>query len=563
MCCITGTGAVQGNVLLNLINSKFMKKTAIIILLVFTIQYSFAQQWDTLAGMSANSNGTIAGFAVHDGVLYVSGGLYGSSPLGPQNLRVAMWDSVQWHGLPTTNSLSGAPEAMCWWNNTFFIAGNFHVWQPGSSFHYLGMLVNNTWQQVGAIGSPSSEVFDLCEYNDKLYVAGDYYHIGTNELNTLVSWNGSTLEQVEGIDMFCRSIVVYNNELVACGSYGVVYTETGTDNCIGSYDGQHWNSMLTNADVAGYFNSLVVDTMNNELFVAGDCYFNIDGQVSGAVARWDGEKWYPLTNDITYGGVYRKAICFYHKELYIGGDIDTIDGQSYHYLARWDGEDFHTVAGGVNHEVFVLKSYKDQLYVGGAFDTVGGYLQASGIARYYAPPPTGCKWFRPRIQTAGYQDTFYITQSQPYVFVDFVNNNAYAESWEWNFGDGFNGSGSKDIEHGYYQPGEYTVQVEVTQEGCTKTAEKLIVIEDHTGGIAKKAGAGAISVYPNPGSGQVVVKTNNGSAIGSIRISSTEGKQMYIAEINSSEISINTGDWPAGTYLVECREHGVVKLVVE
>nr|MBP7076800.1 T9SS type A sorting domain-containing protein [Bacteroidales bacterium] len=154
-------------------------------------------------------------------------------------------------------------------------------------------------------------------------------------------------------------------------------------------------------------------------------------------------------------------------------------------------------------------------------------------------------------------------QSQPYIFVNFVNNNAYAESWEWDFGDGFNGSGSKNIEHGYYQPGEYTVQVEVTQDGCTKTAEKLIVIEDHTGGITSKTGNGEITLYPNPGSGQVVIKTNNGSTIGSIRISSTSGKQMYKADISGQEIIIDINQWNAGTYLVECKEHGVMKLVVE
>ena len=198
------------------------------------------------------------------------------------------------------------------------------------------------------------------------------------------------------------------------------------------------------------------------------------------------------------GQVNRHAMQMYHGDLYIGGMFTQVDGIPAKHLAKWDGEQWSEPGGGVSNSIESMYVYKDELYVGGYFTQVGGYLPAYGVARYYEPEVEDCHWFRPRIQTAGYQDTFYITQSQPYVFVNFVNNNAYAESWEWDFGDGFSGSGSKDIEHGYYQPGEYTVLVEVTQDGCTKTAEKLIVIEDHTGGITSKTGNDEITLFPNP-----------------------------------------------------------------
>jgi len=280
-----------------------------------------------------------------------------------------------------------------------------------------------------------------------------------------------------------------------------------------------------------------------------------------SVFRYDGESFHLI--GAVNAQVNGHSMQMYHGDLFIGGVFNQVSGITANHLAKWDGEQWSETGGGTNYEVEALYVYKDELYVGGYFDSVGGYLPAYGVARYYEPEVEDCHWFRPRIQTAGYQDTFYITQSQPYIFVNFVNNNAYAESWEWDFGDGFNGSGSKNIEHGYYQPGEYTVQVEVTQDGCTKTAEKLIVIEDHTGGITSKTGNGEITLYPNPGSGQVVIKTNNGSTIGSIRISSTSGKQMYKADISGQEIIIDINQWNAGTYLVECKEHGVMKLVVE
>ncbi|NLA24652.1 MAG: T9SS type A sorting domain-containing protein, partial [Bacteroidales bacterium] len=287
-------------------------------------------------------------------------------------------------------------------------------------------------------------------------------------------------------------------------------------------------------------NSMLTDTINNDLYIA--CI---------SIYRYDGEFFHHI------GGagsqVNTHAMCMYHGDLYIGGMFHTIDDIPAEGIAKWNGEEWSEVGGGVNAPVEALYVYKDELYLGGYFSQVGGYLPANGVARYHEPEVEDCRWLRPRIQTQGYQDTFYITQSQPYMFVNFVNNNAYAQSWEWDFGDGFTGNGSKDIQHGYYLPGEYNVKVEVTQNGCTKTAERTIVIEDYTGNKENKIENNGISIYPNPANDilTICLPPNINTAIASI--SDLSGKNYGFYDLNSNKTDIDISNLKSGKYFLQVK----------
>ncbi len=513
-----------------------------------------AQTWDTIIGMALNAR-TYCFIDFHD-TLILAGNYSNGMPLTNSN-SVIGWDGINVYSYPG-NIQSTPAKALGLYNGRLYIGGSFDDITNPDDISKLAVWNGTEWERVGTAVVGAGTIYYFQVYRDTLYIGGNY-GINFNSINDgyLVKWNDTAFYSCStygsaSFGTHPTGIAVYNDALYA-GLYSCFSVGGGQYVCsLGKYNGQTWANVYDkngNQFQSGV-SSLLTDTINNDLYIAGISVF-----------RYDGESFHLIG---TAGSqVNGHAMQMYHGDLYIGGMFSQVDGIPANHLAKWDGEQWSEPEGGVSNSIESMYVYKDELYVGGYFDSVGGYLPAYGVARYYEPAAEDCHWFRPRIQTAGYQDTFYITQSQPYIFIDFVNNNAYAESWEWDFGDGFNGSGSKDIEHGYYQPGEYTVQVEVTQDGCTKIAEKLIVIEDHTGGVANKAGTGAITVYPNPGSGLVVIKTNNGSAIGRIRISSTLGKQMYKAEISNPEISIDISQWNAGTYLVECKEHGVMKLVVE
>ncbi len=192
------------------------------------------------------------------------------------------------------------------------------------------------------------------------------------------------------------------------------------------------------------------------------------------------------------------------------------------------------------------------LYVGGYFDTVGGYLPAHGIARYHEPPPSDCHWLRPRVQTAVHEDTFYLTSASLELSIDFINNNAYAESWRWSFDGNASFAAGDTVSNIYTAPGTYTISIEVSQDGCLKTAEKQIVVEDITG-ISHKLSENDIDLYPNPVISTLQLKLTAQDKSTPIRVINQEGKTLLQDSIppGSSRYALDVHTLSAGSYVLK------------
>jgi len=532
-----------------------LKAAAFSLMLLCIVLKGKTQTWDTLPNIPVGRN--FYDFVTYHDTLVMVGNLSSSNSNISTGIAAYGWDgeTISFY----IGETYGAVYSVGLYNGRLYIGGSFNDITNPDDISKLAVWNGTEWERVGTAVMGAGTIYYFQVYRDTLYIGGNY-GINFNNINDgyLVKWNDTAFYSCStygsaSFGTHPTGIAVYNDALYA-GLYSCFSVGGGQYVCnLGKYNGQTWANVYDkngNQFQAGV-SSLLTDTINNDLYIAGISVFRFDGESFHLIGTAGSQ-------------VNGHAMQMYHGDLYIGGMFSQVDGIPAKHLAKWDGEQWSEPGGGVSNSIESMYVYKDELYVGGYFTQVGGYLPAYGVARYYEPEVEDCRWFRPRIQTVGYQDTFYITQSQPYIFVNFVNNNAYAESWEWDFGTSTGSvSSTATVGYTYTQPGEYTVQVEVTQDGCTKTAEKLIVIEDHTGGIANRAGNEAITIYPNPGSGQVVIKTNNGNTIGNIRISSASGKQMYKADISSQEIIIDISQWNAGTYLVECKEHGVKKLLVE
>jgi hypothetical protein len=524
-----------------------MKKITIIIIVSFMSVNIYSQVWNSLPGLDQTVVGYV--FYENEGNLIIGGTFYNNVPC-PDNLGVAIWDDTSWEPLPGLAGPDGC-RTIYVINNDIYVGGNFGSVTNPNDVEKIAYWDGEIWQSVGNVGYPNGTIYDILPYNGRLYIGGTFSSIGNEDYWCLVSWDGSEYEQVPGFNMYCRALVEYNGMLIAGGMYGTVATESGNDPCIAAWDGNTWHSILSNAQIGGFVKHMIVDSINNDLYVGGGYGININGNYYENIARYDGDQWHPVGNGIQYGEIYPKSMCMYHRELYVGGYIDTIDNENYNNLARWDGESFHHVGGGVSDEVEALYEYKNHLYVGGYFDTVGGDLIAYGIAKYYAPPPSDCKWLRPRIQTENYQDTFYLTQAEPIVWVNFKNNNAYAQSWEWNFGDSFTGNGSHLQQHGYDNPGEYMIQVTVTQDGCSKTAEKIIVVEDYTSNQGEFTESNEVKVFPNPAEDAVTIRNVNGKPLGEIKIFKMNSECVFQGNYNESHVVLSTKQWEAGSYFIK------------
>jgi hypothetical protein len=69
-------------------------------------------------------------------------------------------------------------------------------------------------------------------------------------------------------------------------------------------------------------------------------------------------------------------------------------------------------------------------------------------------------------------------------------------------------------------------------------------------GVEETTGSSGVSLYPNPGSEQMVVKMSNGSISERIEILTIDGKLLYEYQNVSAELEISTRDLTEGVYLV-------------
>ena len=102
--------------------------------------------------------------------------------------------------------------------------------------------------------------------------------------------------------------------------------------------------------------------------------------------------------------------------------------------------------------------------------------------------------------------------------------------------------------HTYTDPGEYNVQVMVTQDGCVKTANKTIYIE--LGNRVPQFEQIAMQIFPNPSSNGFTVKTSLASYQNAeIIIAGLNGHLQSKIPITGETTTISTKGWKPGVYV--------------
>ena len=391
-------------------------------------------------------------------------------------------------------------------------------------------------------------------------MGGGFTYIGSTLFRNIARYNGTNYSSVgggvQGGLPHINILDTYNNEIIAGGVFA--YAGTGYANNIASWNGTTWNNMENGLN--GTVNDLVVDSINNFLYVSGSQTQLGNGNFVSSIVRWNGHYWEDtgLPNNLL-----SMVVCMYNKELYTSifplnsADIDTI-------IMHFDGVNWISIPG-LNWAAHNMCVYNDDLYLGGGF-TMAGTDSVNGIVALHVAPPTGCNWLIPRVFTNS--DTFYLGTGQ--ADVQFYNNNAYANSWQWDFGD----SGTdnvKDPLHSYTAAGTYTATVTVTDSGCVKTAQKIITILNGSGLEEYTKENLGFKLYPNPTTGGITVELTLPNATpAELRAYSSYGslQEKYPLQKGSNKIEIPASEWDSGVSLVGLYVNGrqvlvekVVKLV--
>ena len=356
-------------------------KIILTIITIVTVVHTKAQIWSSVnGGVTYGSSSTVSALKVFDGKLYVTGNFNTAGNVTCNN--IAIWNGSNWDTIPGGGIEDGAND-MCVYNGNLFIGGGFQ---------YAGMVANtrqvaghngNNWFALGLGGTEiAARVYTIASYNGTLVLGGNFTQFGGlpfNGIGRIVRWMGSYWDKMSGgvtggmmTSIYCMA--EYNDKLYVGGDF----TKAGNvpANYIATWDGVKWDSIGSGAD--GVIVQMFVDTTNNELYIHGGISI-INGISTIGIAKYDGTQWTNIPTPPTSNGFGR--IGFYHGYLFTVNSKNTNLDTTFAY---YDGINWHSLLNGPNGFLSSWAEYKDTLYIGGYFDSVGTQ-KVNSIAKFFIP----------------------------------------------------------------------------------------------------------------------------------------------------------------------------------
>ncbi|MBK9639471.1 MAG: T9SS type A sorting domain-containing protein [Bacteroidetes bacterium] len=235
-------------------------------------------------------------------------------------------------------------------------------------------------------GIQNGQVRCLQEYNGELYVGGNFTTVdSTINANRIARWDGNQWHAIgTGVTGGLPSLYAmakYNGELYVGGNFSSINGFPSQN--ISRFDGVSWDSL--NAGVSGFIFSMLVDSINDVLYVGGAIGSAGEIPTPCGVAKWDGNNWSAVgTEPIELDP---KTMIMYKGKLFAGGVTKGLNsmGQMVFQMAWFDGQNWNPVCDTMDGgEIQSLCVYQDELYVGGYFKMINDSA-LHGIARTHFP----------------------------------------------------------------------------------------------------------------------------------------------------------------------------------
>jgi hypothetical protein len=425
------------------------------------------------------------------------------------------------------------------------------IWVPATPFP--GATSGENSCSVQAI------VNSLCEFNNELYIGGNFTSIGGIVAHGIAKWNGSTWSSV-GAGNFLQNtcvsdIIVYNSE---------VYF---TAEKLYKWDG-------TTIQEFTYFDPIYQDTFpvyGEDLHVHnGELYIS---RVTSGLLKYNGSSFtlLPLpVNSNTIGIVY--CIDFLNDQLYIGASQGLFKYQNGNWI---DCNGITTQAP----EVYDIEPFNNELYVLGYFNSIGG-LFVNNFAKY-----NGSTWTNIILPDGHYPQTaFWAYSNLGTHHLKAMNNELY-------------------LAHSFYAPPVFPPSTltlsplikfngiqwsQIAQNGNGNTAGGCSIYynnELYCGGkfitgfegvgfinhLAKLQGTlnveesseNSFDISPNPTSGMLTIKFDKTALNDHYFISDQYGKVLLEGEIEQYEQVIDISSFTNGIYFLSMEGFEEVQRVVK
>ena len=298
---------------------------------------------------------------------------------------LARWNGASWSAvttLPFSGNRLDSVERLA--NGDLLVGGSFST-IGGVPFSNVARWTGSAWFSLGS-GLSWSNGHDFAQTaNGDIIAVGGFTQAGGNPVNHVARWDGTAWHAMgSGASHSCNAVHAHSNGDVFVGGgfnqVGGVHT-----NCIARWRGGEWQPLRSGVG-SQHYGSSVAEVANATIWlpdgdlVAAGGFTEAGGRPASRIARWDGERWYPLGAGLD--GAVEALARDGAGYVYAGGVFSNAGGAPASRVARWDGAAWSPLGAGCNGTVLSLLVLSDgDLIAAGEFTTAGG-VPAARIARW-------------------------------------------------------------------------------------------------------------------------------------------------------------------------------------
>ncbi len=261
-------------------------------------------QWDGTNWLSLGGGlpgGTVYATLAVGADLYLGGNF--TSIQGQNITNLARWDGTNWHAVGG-GVTGGSVRALAWHAGALCVGGLFT--NAGGNFAgYVATWNGASWNTLGGgvqAASPSGNavpVLTLLSDQGSLYAGGVFFSAGGVAANNIARWNGAAWEALgtganNGVNGVVAALGGTTNGLLYIGG-NFVQAGTNTVNHIAAWNGTTWSSLAggvsDNFSIVPGVSGLLVSGV--DLLACGNFILAGTNLVTG-LARWDGAQWFPV-----------------------------------------------------------------------------------------------------------------------------------------------------------------------------------------------------------------------------------------------------------------------------